>query len=97
MKKQAKRWPIWKLTLVTVGCGLAAAALFWLSAFVDTASSGLTTNPAGRSLALTPGSFIMMAAAVAAALGILAGIRLVSRIWEARLPVWERGRGKKRR
>jgi len=39
----------------------------------------------------------MMAGAVVAAFAILSAIWLVYRIWEARLPAWERPRKKKRR
>ena len=96
MKKQAKRWPIWKIAIVTLGLTVAAVVLFWLSVVTDKAIGGLTTNPAGQSLALTPGSFIMMGAIVAGAFGILSAIWLAYRIWEARLPAWERPRKKKR-
>jgi hypothetical protein len=97
MKKQAKRWPIWKIASVTVGLSVAAVVLFWLSTVTDRAVAGLTTNPTGRSAALTPGSFIMMGGVVAGAFGILSAIWLGYRIWELRLPTWERGRKKKRR
>jgi len=97
MKKQAKRWPIWKIAIVTAGFAVVAVVLFWLSVVTDRAIGGLTTNPAGRTAALTPGSFIMMGGVVAAAGGVLSAIWLVYRIWEARLPAWERPRRKKRR
>ncbi len=97
MKKQAKRWPIWKIAIVTLGLTVAAVVLFWLSVVTDKAIGGLTTNPAGRSLPLTPGSFIMMGGVVTGAFGILSAIWLGYRIWEARLPAWERPRKKKRR
>jgi len=97
MKKQAKRWAIWKIAIVTLGLTVAAVVLFWLSVLTDRAIGGLTTSPTGRSSALTPGSFIMMGGVVAAAGGVLSAIWLGYRIWEARLPTWEQRRKKKRR
>ena len=97
MMKQAKRWPIWKIAVVTAGCAVGATVLFWLSALTDRATGGLTTSPAGRSSALTPGSLMLMGAIVGTAFGILSAVWLVYRIWEARLPAWEQRRRRKRR
>jgi hypothetical protein len=97
MRKQPKRWPIWKIAVVTGGLAVVAIVLFWLSVLTERATSDLTTNPAGRTLALTPGGMIMMAGIVAGAFAVLGCIWLGFRIREALRPEWERGRGKKRR
>ena len=97
MKKQAKRWPIWKIAIVTAGFAVVAVVLFWLSVVTDRAIGGLTTNPAGRTAALTPGSFIMMGGVVAAAGGVLSPMWRVNRLWDARLPAGARPRIKTRR
>jgi hypothetical protein len=97
MTKQSKRWPIWKIAVVTAGFTAVAVVLFWLSAHLERSVGGLATQPTGQSPVLTPGSFIMMGAIVVAAFALFGAGWLIYRIREACRPAWERGRGKKRR
>ncbi|MBU0637412.1 MAG: hypothetical protein KKB50_00990 [Planctomycetes bacterium] len=96
MARREKRWRIWKIGLATAGCLAATLILFWVSTLVEDDGANQPPGPMQRSSSLTVAGFMVMIAAIAAALTLLCLIWLALRIREARLPAWERGRKKKR-
>jgi hypothetical protein len=100
MKKQKKRWPIWKIGLATGGCALGSLLVFTAAVIVDRAVSVGGDDPTARKPVMDlPGvlAALGMAFGMLAVLGI---IWLVYRIRSDRIPVWEKKvkkkRGKKR-
>ena len=96
MTRRRTRWPIWKIALSTVACGLASGVLFWLSAFMDQALDERSADPLTRSPVMTVSSFIMMLGMSMGILSVLGLVWLGARIRDARTPVWKKP-GKKKR
>ena len=96
MTRQAQRWQIWKIATATAGCAVLSTVLFWLPTLVGTSGGEQPKDPLTRNPVLTLTSFTVMLAAAAAILSILGLIWLVVRIREARTPVWQRKRKKRR-
>jgi F0F1-type ATP synthase membrane subunit c/vacuolar-type H+-ATPase subunit K len=97
MKKQKKRWPIWKIGLATGGCALGSVLVFTAAVIVDRAVSAGGDDPtARRSVMDLPG----VLAAFGMALGMLAVLGivwLVYRIRSDRIPAWEKNVKRKKR
>lgn len=95
MTKRVQRWAIWKIAVTTASCAVATVVLWWLSLFLERIGPTPTTDPAGRSAALTPASFLMMMGTGAGLGTLLTAIWLVLRIRQARTPAWKRRRAKR--
>lgn len=96
MSKRAKRWPIWKIAVTTVGCALLSAVFFWLSPVANEAVGDHSPDPYSRAPVLTLATLSTMLAVMAAMLTLLGIIWLVARIRDSRIPAWKK-RDKKRR
>ncbi len=81
--------------MTTAACAVATVALWWLSLVLEQVGPTPTTDPAGRSPALTPSSFLMMMGTGAGLGTVLTAIWLVVRIRQARTPAWKRRRGRR--
>ena len=92
MKKQAKRWPIWKIAVTDAGCAAAAVVLFWLSSWIYKSDVEQESGPFGRNPTLSVSNILMAVGVVATALCLLGVVWLAIRIRESRIPAWEKPR-----
>ena len=96
MKKQAKRWPIWKIAVADVGCAAAAFVLFWLSWWLYGLDAKQASEPYERNPTLSVSNILTAVGILAVALCLLGMVWLIIRIREARTPAWKRPHKRKR-
>ena len=96
MSKRTQRWPIWKIAVTALGCAIVAGALFWLS-FVLTPPETRTQDESASQTLMTVPAFLLMRAAAVSMLAVLAIGWLVYRLYDARIPAWQKKDRRKRR
>ena|GEM_PF-4665723 len=96
MRRQTKRWPIWKITATGASCVVAAGVLFWLSGYLDRLGIAKAAEHDPNTLLTLPGFVLILGMAVSM-FAVVCFIWLSLRIKEARTPPWERKGKSKRR
>jgi peptidoglycan/LPS O-acetylase OafA/YrhL len=97
MSKRTERWPIWKIAITALGSAVVAGALFWLSS-VLTPPETQTQDESGSQALMTVPAFLLMMATAVSMLAVLAIGWLAYRLYDARIPAWQKkGRRKRRR
>ena len=98
MSKKSSRWPMWKIITALLGCTLASAA-FYVAGFLVEKQNLRPADPedAGPAALLGMSTLLLMFGTVGVLLAILCAIWIGFRIYESRIPPWERNVRKGRR
>ncbi|MHC4091374.1 MAG: hypothetical protein ACYSVY_14060 [Planctomycetota bacterium] len=96
MSKPTQRWPVWKIAVTALCCAAGAVALFWVSLVMARSTSDVPDESASKAVLTLPACVQMLAAAVSI-LAVLAGGWLAYRLYDDRIPAWQKKKRRKRR
>ncbi len=96
MSRRPSRWSVRRIAVTALGCVTVAAVLFWLSSVVAPPRDAAESDSRPGALMTMP-TFVLMLATAVSILAVLAIGWLAYRLYDDRIPAWEKRTRRKRR